>query len=88
MEMRKFIIELHPNGKMTWCEYEDSRDSRDSDISAYNAALRDVINRLTVEHANYIIMSAITDSDKDRVNYLESAVTCKRLASIIENMAK
>lgn len=85
MEMRKFIIELHPDGEMTWCEYEDSRDS---EISAYNVALRDVINRLTVEHANYIIMSAITDSDKDRVNYLESAATCKRLASIIENMAK
>lgn len=85
MEMRKFIIELHPDGKMTWCEYEDSRDSR---ISAYNAALRDVIKRLTVEHANYITMSAITDSDKDRVNYIESAVTCKRLARIIENMAK
>lgn len=23
MEIRKFIIELHPDGKMTWCEYED-----------------------------------------------------------------
>lgn len=23
MEIRKFIIELHPNGRMTWCEYED-----------------------------------------------------------------
>lgn len=85
MEIRKFIIELHPDGKMTWCEYEDSRDS---EISAYNAALRDVKNRLNVEHADYITMSAITDSDKDRVNYLASAVTCKRLSSIIENMAK
>lgn len=81
MEIRKFIIERHPDGKMTWCEYEDSRDS---EISAYNAALRDVINRLTVEHANYITMSAITGSD----NYLASADTCKRLSSIIENMAK
>ena len=85
MEMRKFIIELHPDGKMTWCEYEDSRDS---EISAYNAALRDVINRLTVEHANYMTMAAITDSDKDRAIYFESATTCKRLMSIIENMAK
>ena len=86
MEMRKFIIELHPDGKMTWCEYEDTRDYDKK--SVYNTALRDVINRLTFEHANYITMSAITDSDKDHVNYLASAVTCKRLASIIENMAK
>ena len=85
MEIRKFIVELYPDGKMSWYEYEDSRDS---EISAYNAALRDVINRLTVEHENYITMSAITDSVEDRVNYLESAVTCKRLVSIIENMAK
>ena len=86
MEMRKFIVEQHPDGRMTWCEYEDS--IYDSYKRAYNTALRDVINRLNVEHANYTTMSAITDSDKDRVNYLESAVTCKRLASIIEKMAK
>lgn len=23
MEIRKFIIEIHPNGKMTWCEYQE-----------------------------------------------------------------
>lgn len=23
MEIRKFIVELHPDGKMTWCEYQD-----------------------------------------------------------------
>lgn len=23
MEIRKFIIELHPDGKMTWCEYQE-----------------------------------------------------------------
>lgn len=23
MEIRKFIVELHPNGKMTWCEYQE-----------------------------------------------------------------
>jgi hypothetical protein len=26
MEIRKFIIELHPDGKMTWCEFEEQRD--------------------------------------------------------------
>lgn len=23
MELRKFIIEIHPDGKLTWSEYED-----------------------------------------------------------------
>lgn len=27
MEMRKFIIEIHPDGKLTWCEYEDQKDA-------------------------------------------------------------
>lgn len=85
MEIRKFIVELHPDGKMTWCEYEDPKDS---EKRAYNTALRDVIVCLNVEHANYMTMAFITDSDKDRAFYLEAATTCKRMSSIIENMAK
>jgi hypothetical protein len=27
MEMRKFIIEIHPDGKLTWCEYEDPKEA-------------------------------------------------------------
>lgn len=27
MEMRKFIIEIHPNGTLTCCEYEDPVDA-------------------------------------------------------------
>lgn len=23
MEIRKFIVELHPDGRMTWCEYQE-----------------------------------------------------------------
>lgn len=30
MEMRKFIVEIHPDGRMTCCEYEDSSDARKS----------------------------------------------------------
>ena len=26
MEMRKFIIEIHPDGSLTCCEYEDPKD--------------------------------------------------------------
>lgn len=85
MEMRNFIIELHPDGKTTWCEYEEPKES---EKRAYNKALRDVINRLTVEHANYMTMAAITDSDKDRAIYLESAAACKRMSCIVENMSK
>lgn len=27
MEMRKFIIEIQPDGTLTYCEYEDSKES-------------------------------------------------------------
>lgn len=27
MEIRKFIIEMHPNGTLTCCEYEDPKDA-------------------------------------------------------------
>lgn len=44
MEMRKFIIEIHPDGSMTWCEYEDavtaSRVEKDNAwLSGYRQAL-------------------------------------------------
>ena len=27
MEMRKFIVELHSDGRMTWVEYEDQKEN-------------------------------------------------------------
>ena len=27
MEMRKFIVEIHPDGRVTCCEYEDPHDA-------------------------------------------------------------
>lgn len=27
MEMRKFIVEIHPDGRLTCCEYEEPRDA-------------------------------------------------------------
>jgi hypothetical protein len=35
MKMRKFIIEIHSNGTLTCCEYEDPKDA---DKAAYNRA--------------------------------------------------
>lgn len=35
MEMRKFIIEIHPDGTLTCCEYEDPKDEAKA---AYNRA--------------------------------------------------
>lgn len=57
MEMRKFIIELHPDGRMTWAEYEDPQSNahRDSKAAvarnAYNQALRDVLPLLEAAKA-------------------------------------
>lgn len=43
MEMRKFIIERHPDGKMTWCEYEEPVYS----VSAnYKAGAQDAYNTI------------------------------------------
>lgn len=27
MEMRKFIVEIHPDGRLTCCEYEEPREA-------------------------------------------------------------
>lgn len=85
MEIRKFIVELHPNGKMTWCEYEDPKDY---ETSAYNAALRDVVSRLIDEHVEYLSRAAFADNDKAGYIYLKLAANCKRMSNIVENMAK
>ena len=44
MEMRKFIIEIHPDGKLTWCEYEEPTEANRavndrSWLSGYRQAL-------------------------------------------------
>lgn len=85
MEMRKFIVELHPNGKKTWREYEDPKYY---DTSAYNAALRDVVSRLIDEHAEYLSRAVFADNDKARYIYLKLAANCKRMSNIVENMAR
>lgn len=85
MEMRKFIIELYPDGKMNCCEYEDSRDA---ETSAYNAALRDVVSHLIDEHSKYLSMAAFADNDKASYIYLKLAANCKRMSNIVKNMAK
>lgn len=37
MKMRKFIVEIHPDGRVTCCEYEEPRDA--SKVSADQAWL-------------------------------------------------
>lgn len=40
MEMRKFIVEIHPDGHVTCCEYEESRDVSESHwLAGYRQAL-------------------------------------------------
>lgn len=44
MEMRKFIIEIHPDGKLTCCEYEDPTEAIRAEkdrawLSGYRQAL-------------------------------------------------
>lgn len=42
MEMRKFIVEIHSDGRVTCCEYEEPRDViRSAWIAGYKRALTD-----------------------------------------------
>lgn len=40
MEMRKFIVEIHPDGHLTCCEYEEPHDtSKSAWLTGYRKAL-------------------------------------------------
>lgn len=44
MEMRKFIIEIHPDGTLTCCEYEDPKDAaRAANDRAWQAGYRQAL---------------------------------------------
>lgn len=44
MEMRKFIIEIHPDGSLTCCEYEDPKESiRAAEDRAWLAGYRQAL---------------------------------------------
>lgn len=48
MEMRKFIIEIHPDGTLTCCEYEDPEDTiRASNDSSWLAGYRQALKHCT-----------------------------------------
>lgn len=50
MEMRKFIIEIHPNGTLTWCEYEDPKDAiRAAEDRAWMAGYRQALFHATIQ---------------------------------------
>lgn len=46
MEMRKFIVEIHPDGHLTCCEYEEPRDAHKS---AWLAGFRQALVLCTEE---------------------------------------
>ena len=40
MEMRKFVVEIHPDGRVTCCEYVDPRDTiRSAWLAGFKSAL-------------------------------------------------
>ena len=48
MKMRKFIIEIHPDGTLTCCEYEDPKDTiRASNDSSWLAGYRQALKHCT-----------------------------------------
>lgn len=54
MEMRKFIIEIHPDGTLTYCEYEDPKESiRAATDRAWLAGYRQALKHCD-EHVNML----------------------------------
>lgn len=79
MEIRKFIIELHPDGKMTWCEYEDPLESiytekRFAWLAGYRQAL---------EHLNQEVL----DYEKTRDTTYDASVMYNAVASARDEVA-
>lgn len=79
MEIRKFIIELHPDGKVTWCEYEDPADpvkklQRTAWLAGYRQAL---------EHLN----QEVADHEKIRHTSYAASVMYKAVASARDEVA-
>lgn len=73
MEMRRFIIELHPDGEMTWCEIAESNEYK---------KLADMLN---VEKTYLQLDSNNADNVIDRVYYNgELNAVCKILKYINE----
>lgn len=54
MEMRKFVIEIHPDGTWTCCEYEDPKESiRAATDRAWLAGYRQALKHCD-EHVNML----------------------------------
>lgn len=54
MEMRKFIIEIHPDGTLTCCEYEDPKDAiRAAEDRAWFAGYWQALKHCE-EHVEYL----------------------------------
>lgn len=47
MEMRKFIVEIHPDGRLTCCEYEEPREACNK--SAWLAGYRQAVTHCKEE---------------------------------------
>lgn len=64
MEMRKFIIEIHPDGSLTCCEYEDPKESiRAATDRAWLAGYRQALIHCDNELLNLSVFKGSCSSD-------------------------
>lgn len=86
MEMRKFIIEIHPDGTLTCCEYEDPKESiraatERAWLAGYRQALKhcdDQVNTLK-GYKGTCLSSALMYQGAESVRYVVSSAYCKYL---------
>lgn len=78
MEIRKFNIEIHPDGTLTYCEYEDPKDTA---IAANNRAwlegYRQALIRCDAELSN--LNAFMGSCPPDDLEYQGAVKVCKHM---------
>lgn len=87
MEIRKFIIELHPDGNMTWCEYEEPEYSvsakyKAGALDAYNTIISILETRKNKASDMAVNYKFKGDREAWKVKLLDAACTDACIATI------
>lgn len=83
MEMRKFVIELHADGSMTWAEYSEPRDADE---------LLRLIKDSVVDRRKEVVAKAVEYARRGDCKGVETMQTCeaedRRIGIIIDRVCR
>lgn len=87
MEMRKYLVTVHKDGRITAAEYEEPQGFVYGSTDAYNDALRDVKTILEAEKARCEAAKADNIGQGWAYQYLESrCFECRVLETAIDKL--